>query len=96
MNLKTIIGGIIGNVISFTGLSMTSEDLANITSVIVSIVGLIITIVSVVIIPLVRWWKEAKKDGKIDSKEIKDAADIIQNGIETIASKNKKDEKGEK
>lgn len=96
MNLKTIIGGVVGNIISFTGLSMSSEDLANITSVIVSIVGLVITIVSVVIIPLVRWWKEAKKDGKIDSKEIKDATNIIQNGIETIASKNKKDEKGEK
>lgn len=96
MDLKRIIGGVIGNIISFTGLSMSTEDLANITSMIVSIVGLTITIVSVVIIPLIRWWKEAKKDGKIDSKEIKDATDIIQNGIDTIASKNKKDEKGEK
>ena len=39
-----------------------------------------------------KWWKEAKKDGKITKEEIKDATDIIMGGVEDIKDKTKKGE----
>lgn len=38
--------------------------------------------ISGLIIPLLRWYKEAKKDGKIDVDEIEDAANIVKDGLE--------------
>ena len=44
-----------------------------------------------------KWWKEAKKDGKIDKQEIKEGIDIIKDGLEdvknTIDENTKKEEK---
>jgi uncharacterized membrane protein YukC len=31
-----------------------------------------------------KWWREAKKDGKIDDKEIEDGLDILSDGLEDI------------
>ena len=31
-----------------------------------------------------KWWKEAKKDGKIDDKEIDEGLEILSNGLEDI------------
>ena len=31
-----------------------------------------------------KWWKEAKKDGKIDDKEIDEGLDILSDGLEDI------------
>jgi uncharacterized membrane protein YukC len=49
----------------------------------------------VIVIPLIKWYKEAKKDGKIDEKEIKEAIEIVENALDKNASKNK-EQKGEK
>ena len=31
-----------------------------------------------------KWWREAKKDGKIDDKEIDEGLDILSDGLEDI------------
>lgn len=36
---------------------------------------------------LIKWWKDAKKDGKITKEELDDAESIIKNGIEHINKK---------
>ena len=52
-----------------------------------------------IILGLRAWWKDAKKDGKIDKEEIKDGIDIIMGGGKSIKEhldSSKESEKGEK
>ncbi len=52
-----------------------------------------------IILGLRAWWKDAKKDGKIDKEEIKDGIDIIMGGgkdIKEHLDSSKESKKGEK
>ena len=52
-----------------------------------------------IILGLRAWWKDAKKDGKIDKEEIKDGIDIIMGGANNIKEhldSRKDSKKGEK
>lgn len=79
-NVKSLLGGISGTLVSLTGMSITQIN--DILGVICSVLGLIISIVSCVVIPIVKWRKEAKKDGVIDEDEKKELVDIVQKGAE--------------
>ena len=39
-----------------------------------------------------KWWKEAKKDGKIDANEVQDAIDILEEGKKELNPKDKEDD----
>lgn len=82
-NVKSFIGGVSGSAVSFLGLSL--EDADHIVGIICGVVGLIITIVSTIILPLLRRIKKAKADGKITLDEV---ADIIENTTEDIKKVN--------
>ena len=95
MNVKNFLISSIGVATSFTGMAISTTQLSEIISIITGVLGLIIVIVTSIIIPLVKWFIKAKKDGKIDDEEIIEACDIIENGAEKInASQNTK--KGDK
>ena len=52
-----------------------------------------------IILGLRAWWKDAKKDGKIDKEEIEDGIDIIMGGAKDIKEhldSGKESKKGEK
>lgn len=55
----------------------------------------IITSVVILAYRIWKWWKEAKKDGKITKEEIKDGVDIIMGGINDIKDKKKGEKKDE-
>ena len=78
-NVKSFIGGVSGSAVSFLGLSL--EDADHIVGIVCGVVGLIITIISTVIVPLLRRIKKAKADGKITLDEV---SDIIENTTEDI------------
>ena len=82
-NVKSFIGGVSGSAVSFLGLSL--EDADHIVGIVCGVVGLIITIISTVILPLLRRIKKAKADGKITFDEV---ADIIENTTEDIKKVN--------
>ena len=82
-NVKSFIGGVSGSAVSFLGLSL--EDADHIVGIVCGVVGLIITIISTVIVPLLRRIKKAKVDGKITLDEV---ADIIENTTEDIKKVN--------
>ena len=82
-NVKSFIGGVSGSAVSFVGLSL--EDADHIVGIICGVVGLIITIISTIILPLLRRIKKAKADGKITLDEV---ADIIENTTEDIKKVN--------
>lgn len=56
-------------------------------------ISLIITIVSAVvglIFKIISWYKKSKADGKIDKEEIKEAVDIVSDGVKEISDAVKK------
>ena len=82
-NVKSFIGGVSGSAVSFLGLSL--EDADHIVGIICGVIGLIITIISTVILPLLRRIKKAKTDGKITLDEV---ADIIESTTEDVKKVN--------
>lgn len=100
--MKKSLFSMIGNAISVVGLALTPQELDNIehiTAIICMIVGLLITIVCSIIIPLIKWWKKAKEDGKITKDEIDEFGQIVGDGVKDIKEhldSGKDSKKGEK
>lgn len=79
-----LIGGIFGSAISSLGLVISTEQLEQIISIVCSVLGIIIVLITSLIIPLVQWYKKAKADGKISKEEIEEGKQIISNGVEDV------------
>lgn len=95
--MKKSLFSMLGNALSILGVALTPQELESvehITAIICMIVGLLITIVCSIIIPLIKWWKNAKADGKITEDEIQEGIEIIENGINEL--KDKKEDKEDK
>ena len=80
---KEVVGGVIGTSISAVGTGMQTNEILQTISIVLTIIGSLITIGMAVI----NWWKNAKKDGKITKDEIKDGIDIIVGGVDDIKDK---------
>ena len=76
-----LIGGSIGTTLSAIGTGLQTNEVLQTISLIITIIGGLITFI---IVPLVNWYKNAKKDGKIDKDELKDGVDIIVEGSEKL------------
>lgn len=84
-----LIGGSVGTALSAVGTGLQTNDVLQTISLIITIIGGLITFI---IVPLVTWWKNAKKDGKIDKDEIEDAIGIVVKGSEKIKDETEKKE----
>lgn len=90
MNNETCIGGAIGTALSAVGTAMQTNDILQTISLVITIIGGLITFI---IVPLVNWHRKAKEDGKIDKEEIGEAIDIVADGSKKISDEiDKKDE----
>ena len=87
---KELTGGIIGSIMSATGTALQTNEILQTISLLLTIIGTLITI----IMAIINWWKNAKKDGKIDEDEINEGLSIIQHGAEEL--KDKIDDKEDK
>lgn len=87
-----LIGGSIGTALSAVGTGLQTNNVLQTISLVITIIGGLITFI---IVPIINWYKNAKKDGKIDKDEIKDGVDIIVKGSEKLKDKidNKKEGK---
>lgn len=74
-----------GNVLLY-GLTIAQS---NETFQIVELVMSILVSVIILAYRLWKWWKEAKKDGKITKEEIEEGVDIIVDGVDEIKDKTK-------
>lgn len=95
MNYKYLIGSLVGNGLSVAGVALTETQLQtaeSIVAIICMILGLLITITCSIILPLIKWWKKAKEDGKITAEEIQEAQDILEEGMKDLKDKDKKGE----
>ena len=87
-----LIGGGIGTLLSATGTAIQPNEVLQTISLVITILGGIITIV----FALVGWYQRATQDGKIDKDEIKEAIDILQEGGENIKNALDDKKKGDK
>jgi len=81
MNKHEFIGGAIGTILSATGTAIQPSEVLQIISLVITIIG---GIISMIVIPLVSWYKRAKEDGKIDKNEVKEALEIVEKGSKEI------------
>ena len=81
MKQGEIIGGIVGTSISATGTALQTNEMLQTISLVITIIG---AIISMIVIPLITWYKNAKKDGKITKDEVKEGIDTLQEGIEGV------------
>lgn len=75
--------GAFGTILSSLGLNSTQE-VESITSIVCTILGLLITITSCIVIPLVKKIILAKKDGKITADEVNDIIDTLDEGLNKV------------
>lgn len=97
--MKKSLFSLLGNALSVVGVALTPQELESaehITAIICMIIGLLITIICSIVIPLIKWWKKAKADGKITEDEIKEGVEIIENGINELKDKTKEDKEEKK
>jgi len=84
---------VIGTSLGVIGTSMQTEDVLRIISLIITIVGGLITWI---VIPIINWYNKAKEDGKINKEEVKELTDILDEGSkkieEQVQSKGKEEE----
>jgi len=71
--------------VSALGINVTNiADTESIVSIVCTIIGLIITIITCLIIPIVKWHRKSKADGKISSKELEEGMETLKDGLNTI------------
>ena len=86
---KEVIGGIVGTSVSAVGTGLQTNELLQTISLVLTILGTLITI----IMAIYNWWRNAKKDGKITEDEIEDGLNLLNNGIDKLKDDVKKGEK---
>ena len=91
VNDNNIAGAICGNVMSALGIAMSTTELSQIISIVCTVIGTIITIVSALVIPVWKTIRKAKEDGRIDPDEVQDIIDVTKEGLDKIQG-DKKDE----
>lgn len=88
-----IIYGSIGTALSAIGTGLQTNEVLETISLIITIIGGIITFI---IAPLLSWYNKSKADDKIDTNEVQEAIKIISNGSEKIKDQIDNNEKGKK
>lgn len=76
-----LITGAVGTTLSAVGTGLQTNEILQTISLVITIIGGLITFI---IVPLLTWYKNAKKDGKIDADELKDGIKIVVDGSEKV------------
>ena len=83
-----LIGGGIGTTLGVVGTATQTNEILQTISLIVTIIG---AIISMIIVPIISWYQKAKKDGKITKEEIHEGIDIITDGVDKLKNIDKED-----
>lgn len=76
--------GWLGCALSAIGAGLSVTDLQAIISIIATVIGLLITITSSLIIPMIKKIKKANEDGKITADEMLEIAETAKDGLEEV------------
>ena len=81
-----LLTGSVGTAISAVGTATQTNELLQTISLVITIIGGIITFI---IVPLVNWYQKAKSDGKFTKEEIEEGIEIIKDGTEKVKGNKK-------
>lgn len=89
---QELLSGTLGTTLSIIGTAMQTNEILETISLVITIIGGVITFI---VVPILNWYRHAKKDGKIDNDELKDGVGIIIEGSEKLKDEidNKKEGK---
>ena len=88
---QEMITGTVGTALGIIGTATQTEQVLRIVSLVMTIIGALITYVA---LPLLAWYKKSKADGKITADEVKEGVEIIKDGTEKVQDEvNKNNEK---
>lgn len=76
-SLNFIIGGVASS-LSAVGTSIQTNEVLQIISLVLTILG---TLITFIVLPLLNWFIKSKKDGKITIDEVKEGVETLQEGI---------------
>lgn len=79
-----VLSGIFGTSLSAIGTIIQTNEMLQTISLVITIIGGIITLI---IIPILNWWRKAKKDGKVTKEEIEEGVDIVVDGVNELNDK---------
>ena len=78
MNLDDkLLCGVVGTAISATGAGLSITEIQAIVSIVITVLGFIISVFIPLIVKLVKKIKNAKEDGKITKEELEDIASTV-------------------
>lgn len=83
MKQEILLGGA-GTTLSVIGTVTQFNEILQTISFIVTIIG---AIVSIVVVPIMSWYREAKKDGKITKDEVEDLTKKIDKSVNDLKDK---------
>ena len=83
MKQEILLGGA-GTTLSVIGTVTQFNEILQTISLIITIIG---AIVSIVIVPIISWYREAKKDGKITKDEVEDLSKTIDKSVDELKDK---------
>lgn len=78
---EEMIVGSVGTSLGIIGTATQVNEVLKTISLVITIIGALITYI---VVPLIVWYRKSKSDGKIDKDEINEAIDIIKDGSEKI------------
>lgn len=89
-NPSELILGVIGTSTSAVGTALQTSEVLQIISLCITILG---GIISLIVLPILNWYKNAKKDGKITQEEIDEGVKTLQEGLDGVKNLVDKDKK---
>ena len=88
VNHESLVGGTVGTMISALAINVDNlRSIESIVAIVCTSLGLLITIITSLIIPLCKWYARSKKDGKISADEVVDGVETLKDGLQNIKDK---------
>lgn len=81
---ETTVYGVIGTTVGALGASLSVTEVQAIVSIIITVLGFVISVLVPLGIRIYKWYKKAKEDGKIDKEEVDELEQIIKDGSEEV------------
>ena len=88
--INELVAGLFGTGGCVVGTALQTNEVLQTISLVITILSGIVTLI---VLPLLNWYRDAKKDGKVDADEIKEGVETLQEGLDKLQDKLDKGEK---